>query len=197
MNWIKKLDIEHALWLSQILFFGPLFVCILIKPEVVIFNGGVSNYGNYLSTVFFYTLAFSLNILFLFITSKKLSGLGDVFKNVVVGLKVLCVFESLVLVSTFPRHFNYDFSRIHDYLGISQFIIEFYLALWITSKRIKDSLSWVFFMIQIIGSLIGLLSAIKIVHLLFYGQSIGAFGFGALLVFVMVDIVNKGVSETK
>jgi len=94
-----------------------------------------------------------------------------------------------VLISTFPRHFSWTFSYIHDYLGVALFYIELGLTIWFVSKR-KTALTALFLVIELIGQVIGLFSILKTVQLLLVGQLLASFGFGLFLVIIFPDILR-------
>lgn len=178
---------------SQFLLYAPLLVCALLKPEVTIHEGGISNYGNYLETAPLYILAFAANVGFLFatarlLTSTSLRPLGRVLDS-------LCLVEFLVLASTFPRHFSFTFSYIHDYLGVVQFIIEFVFAVVVVARR-PVPLAWIGLGIEVAGSLGGLLSALKVDHLLFWGQVVGSAGFSVVVCFGFVGLAAGALRAT-
>ncbi|HUC96033.1 MAG TPA: hypothetical protein VMR76_03735, partial [Candidatus Saccharimonadia bacterium] len=102
----------------------------------------------------------------------------------------------LVLISTFPRHFSFTFSDIHDDLGIALFAYEFFISIWFV-LRLKTIQSVSLLILEILGSLIGLLSIIKIIHFLFIGQMIGALGFGLLLVSCLPNIITIDITKNK
>jgi hypothetical protein len=157
---------------------------------VVIKNGGVSNFGNHLSTVTLYVLGFGLNIVFLYLASRSISNLHQQLDGLGRGLLPICALTTLVLISTFPRHFSFTFSDMHDYIGIALFAYEFLFSLWLITK-LHDWLSLTYLMIEAIGAMLGLLSVIKVIHILFIGQVIGSIGFGLLLCFVLPKFLEN------
>jgi hypothetical protein len=182
-------DIKKYLWLSQISLVGFLVICCFITPSVVIANGGVSNFGNHRSTVVFYVLAFSLNIILLYLVAKKFQKLAGANTRLGGLLLILAFLYLLVLISTFPRHISWAYSEIHDYLGILLFVYEFFLSIWLVIK-LGGYKNYLILGLETLGSLIGLLSILKIVHLLFIGQLIGTIGFGLILVVLFPRLIE-------
>ncbi len=86
----------------------------------------------------------------------------------------------LILLSTFPRQYSFAYSRAHDYLGIALFFIEFIFSVWIL-LQLRNYSVLINFVITVSGMFIGLISIIKIVDLLFVGQSVGSIGFALLM----------------
>lgn len=184
MNEIKK-----YLWLSQVLLVGLLIVCCFIIPSVVVRNGGVSNFGNHTSTVVPYTLSFSLSIIFLVLAGYKTQKLNPNLSRIAWMLFVLGFLTLLVLLSTFPRHISFAYSDLHDDLGIALFAYEFFVSVWLVLQK-KSVKTYTFIFIQALGSIVGLLSILKVVHFLFIGQLVGTVGFSLLLVTTLPDVIE-------
>jgi hypothetical protein len=182
-------DIRRYLWLSQISLLGFLAICSLIIPSVAINNGGVSNFGNHSSTVVFYTLSFSLSALFLGLVAIKLIRISRSLRRMASLLLLICLLDLVVLISTFPRHISWTYSVIHDDLGIVLFSYEFVLGVWFVIRR-KHNNTLLIFLIELVGSLIALLTVLKFFHLLFVGQAIAGLGFGLLLVTCFPSMVG-------
>jgi hypothetical protein len=180
--------VTRCLWISQIVLAGLLALCSAIAPSVVSSDGGVSNFGNRLTTVVPYTLSFTLCALFLSLAAVALTKIRPDQQWCALALVGVAVLDLLVLVSTYPRHIDLLYSEIHDDLGIALFMYEFVLSIWL-SLRGWGPQAAVFFSIEVGGSLVGLLSILKVVHLLYYGQIVGGVGFGLLLVRVLPGIL--------
>ena len=169
---------------------GSLLICSLIIPGVLAKEGGVSNFGNHWSTVAIYTLGFALNIGFIYMAGNAVLRINP--KLIYIGrvLKLLSLLTFIVFLSTFPRHFSFTYSNIHDYLGIALYSYEFLISVWLVIKM-PTAAAFSFLLIEATGSIIGLLSVIKVIHWLFVGQVIGAAGFGLLLVLVLPKVVEQ------
>lgn len=185
MNQFRK-----YLYLSQATLFVGLVICTAIMPSIAARNGGVSNYGNYLITFPLYTLAFGLNGLFFYLAAIAIPDAKTQSQFLVRALKVLSVSTFIVLLSTFPRHFSNVYSDIHDDLGIVLYGFYFLLSIWIVVKR-RTHTTLLLLFVETVGSLIGLLSALKLIQLLFVGQMIGAVAFGLLLCVSLPSIVAE------
>jgi hypothetical protein len=90
------------------------------------------------------------------------------------------VLDLLVLLTTFDRKANHVYYLVHDYLGAALFAYEFALSVWIVYKT-KSYATGLFLLVGSIGSLLGLLSLVGPLRLLFAGQMIGGIGFGLVL----------------
>jgi hypothetical protein len=159
-------------------------LCSVISPSVVSTDGGVSNFGNRLATVVPYTFSFSLSALFLCLAAAALTKRHPGRRYYGLALVGIAVLDLLVLVSTYPRHLNLLYSEIHDDLGIALFVYEFVFSIWLLARGPKR-VTAACFALEVGGSFVGLLSILKVVHLLYYGQMVGGIGFGLLLVLVL------------
>lgn len=174
--------------------FAWLLLSSFIVSSVVVKNGGVSNYGNHYSTFIFYSIAFLADIIYLNLAAESVLLLGRRFKYLARYLNILCVLTLLVFVSTFPRRFGAVFTDFHDYISMVLFGYEFILAVWLIFKRTRiDTL--VYALIMFAGSLVGLLSAIHKLHLMFVGQMVGSLGFALLLVFVLPKVITNDLEK--
>jgi hypothetical protein len=176
--------VARCLWISQIVLASLLVLCSVISPSVVSTDGGVSNFGNRLATVVPYTLSFSLCALFLCVSAAALMTTYPTRRRYGLALVGIAVLDLLVLVSTYPRHINLLYSEIHDDLGIALFAYEFVFSIWLL-VRSPGRATVACFALEVGGSLVGLLSILKVVHLLYYGQMLGGIGFGLLLALVL------------
>lgn len=166
--------------MSQAILFITMLLCVLIMPNVAAREGGVSNFGNHASTVSLYSLGFLANIVFLYMAARLIVRYtGQV--GVSVGLKLLSLGTLVVFLSTFPRYLGAIYSDAHDLLGIILYGYYFSISVWVVVTVKRSTLLGTLLVIQTIGSIVGLLSALKIVHALFIGQLVASFAFGGLL----------------
>jgi hypothetical protein len=174
--------------LSQLNLVGWLLLSSVFASSVVFTNGGVSNYGNHYTTAPFYSLAFLAGAIYVYLAAESLMLLDRKFKSLARYLNVLGVLLLLVFVSTFPRRFGVIFSDIHDNVSKILFGYEFLLVLWLLFKRpVRETIGYAF--IMAVGSLIGFLSSIHVLNLMFVGQMVGGIGFALLLVFVLPKVI--------
>lgn len=188
---------KRYLWLSQVNLFGWLFVASALASSVVFRNGGVSNYGNHYNTVLFFSFAFLASAFYIYLAAESLLLLNRKFKNIARILNILCALLLAVFITTFPRRFGDVFSDIHDNVSKVLFAYEFLIALWLVYKRPKTQTIG-YALIMAGGSIIGLLSSMHIVNLMFVGQMVGALGFGLLLVYALPKVIaNEHKKHTK
>lgn len=162
----------------------------MITPSVAIKNGGVSNFGNHIITVVPYTLSFLLEAMFIYLAAEKITKMNEAAINLVRVLRGLSILILIVLISTFPRHFSFTFSDIHDYLGIALFSYQLIFSIWMVANN-ANLRSWAFLLTQISGSVVGLLSITKVIHFLFIGQFVGSLGFALSLCLIFPVILQS------
>ncbi len=181
---------KRYLWLSQLNLFAWLLLSSVLASSVVFTNGGVSNYGNHYSTVIFFSAAFLAGSIYLILAAKTLLKIEDRFRPLAYYLIILSILMLLVYITTFPRRFGMVFSDIHDNISIFMFGYELILALWLIFKRPKlDTLAYM--LIMVAGLIVGLLSSLHVIHLMFVGQMTGALGFALLLVLILPKVLDN------
>lgn len=152
-------------------------------PGVASRQGGVSNFGNHLSTLGLYTLGFLGNIVFLYAAARLIAQRsGRRTSTASTGLRLLSAATLIVFLSTFPRFLGTAYYEAHDILGGVLYGYYFVISVWILLKTerlaaILDALV----LIQAIGSILALLSALKVIHVLFIAQMIASFAFAGVL----------------
>jgi hypothetical protein len=185
---------KNYLLFSQVSLFVCLLVCSIILPSVVVHEGGVSNFGNHISTVGLYTLGFMLNIVFIYLAAGLILKQSNKLRYTARGLQFLCFLTFLVFLSTFPRHYSFTFSYIHDYIGIALFVYELFISIYLVKmQRTYQAFSWI--ALEAVGSMIGLLSILKVIHWLYVGQVVGSLGFGLLVVLVLPEVIEKKLAR--
>ena len=172
--------VKRYLWFSQASLIICLVICYLMLPSVMDNNGGASNFGDGFPTVIPYTLGFALSALLLWAAASKLSEMEQKLRKTPALVATIGVLDLLVLLTTFDRKVNHLYYLVHDYLGVTLFAYEFALSVWIV-YRTKSFATALFLLVGSIGSLIGLLSLVGPLRLLFAGQMIGGIGFGLVL----------------
>ncbi len=183
-------DVKKYLIFSQASLLILLGVCTLIIPSVAEKEGGVSNFGNHISTVLLYSLSFVLEASLIYLAAIKIQKIDKKLAYIAKGLIVLSVLLLVLLISTFPRHISYTFSAIHDYIAIVLYSYQFLIGLWIITKKYNSKLL-VFIIIQMIGSAISLLSILKYIDFLYVGQIVGSVGFSLVLIYGLPDVISK------
>ncbi len=165
---------------AQIAWIAPLALCALLAPKVALSEGGVSNFGNHLVTAPLYVVSFAGNALLLLGVARAAAVALPHARAVALGLRVVAALELVVLATTFVRRFSFTWSLVHDDLGVAQFAAAAVLAVLVVARWPRPS-ALAYLAVQVAGSLVGLFSALRIIHVLFWGQVVGSLGFAALI----------------
>ena len=175
---------------AQVAWIAPLALCALLDPHVALSEGGVSNFGNHVATAPLYVVSFAGNALVLLGAARFVAASLPRAGPITLGLRVVASLEMVVLASTFVRRFSFTWSIVHDDLGVAQFAAAVVLAVAIVARWPRlDALAYL--AAQVAGSLLGLLSALRIVHVLFWGQVIGSLGFALVLGAVLAGALAR------
>jgi hypothetical protein len=175
---------------GQLSLFGFLLVCLLLIPHFLTQHneGGVSNYGLYAKTVIPYSLAFGLcGILTLRAAWLIPKGTAS-YKVVKRSLIALGIMFLVVLVSTYPYKVNDTFNTIHIYAGSLLTLLEMLLGGWFALFLARGIWNIVIFAAQIIGIIIGVMTRLNVIHVLFITEMLTSLAFGALLVRTMARL---------
>ncbi len=168
-----------VLILSQIIFFGGMLACIVIKPAGLGANDGISYYGTYAQTIVPYIFA---------LAGSSLAGLYAVNKFIrasgfnYVKLIMLTIFVLAIGVILTPYDYNRLFSNLHELFGTLTFILQGVLSIRLVFFVLKDRTNMLLILIELIG---GLMSAYYLnpkQGLLIQGQMIFQLGFGLILI---------------
>lgn len=187
-------NFKRYLWLSQINLFFWLLLSSALVSSVVFRNGGFSNYGNHYITVIPFTIAFIANVAYVYLAAEALLLVDRQLKYYARYLNVLCIMVLMVYLTTFPRRFGVIFSDIHDNISMALFGYQLLLVIWLMVLRPKlDTLAYS--LIMIVGTVIGFLSAIHTIHLMFVGQMVGELGFALLLVLVFPKVIHDELKK--
>jgi len=118
--------------LSQVSFLVLIGVCVAIMPHFLFERneGGMSNYGVYVSTVVFYTLAFLLSAGLLLRAAKLLPKERN-YRRLKVVFEVTAYTLLLVLITTYPYQRSNTYANIHTATNIWTTIFEMSAGLWI------------------------------------------------------------------
>lgn len=112
---------------QQICFFGGLFAAILIRPEGLAANGGISYYGIFANTIPFYITCLLGTATFSFlaartVTAPKLHPLR----------RGLLAFSALIaIIALMPYSVSIVFDLSHTVAGIILFLVQISLSIWL------------------------------------------------------------------
>ena len=164
--------------------FAFTILCVLLIPHFLLERneGGVSNYGLYAKTVVPYTLAFGLCGLLTLWSARfipKETASNKAFKTALASLGIILI---AALLSTYPYKINDTFNTIHVDIGIALAFLELGLGAWFSLFLARDIKNIVFFAIQVIGFVLGILTHFGVIHILLVTELLTSLAFGTILV---------------
>ncbi len=160
-----------------------MLLCLILLPHYFFSSnqGGISNYGTEDRTQFIYILGFGTASLFTLIGSYKLSSKTSRIYSLQLALGLLSLIYFVVLLSTFSYKLTSFNKQLHGLAALALFIAMLAGSLWIRFKGYMDSKLKLAFAIFCLGFIIGLLTLVEFVHLLFTSQIICGACFGFML----------------
>lgn len=190
--------LRRYLWLSQASFCVLLTICALVWPRVATSEGGVSNFANRWPTLPLYVLAFALCVFYLARAASVLVRLSPALRLEAAALRLVAALDLLVLASTFPRRIAWSYSVVHDDLGIALFAFEFVVGIWLVRAVPRSRLVEVAFSFaaQLVGEVLALLTVLKLLHLLFWAQTVETVGFAVLLIAAVPAVARRRLDRS-
>lgn len=154
-------------------------LCVLIQPSVVFTSrqGGVSNYGTTIPTLFVFSAGVWVCAVLLLIAAARIKS-----RSLRRLLKILATWYILLAVSTYPYKLNQVFENIHIAVAFGLAFYQLGLIVWLAGLNKFDRFSRLCLGVTVISLFIGVLTIFQIVDQLFTSQIVSAIGFGALLV---------------
>lgn|ERR1039458_3130684 len=176
--------VVRYLFLSQLNLLIFLGICTVIMPGYLFERneGGVSNYGVHNATVVPFTLAFLLSGVFVLLAAYAMPRSAKQLNRLRYALYGLSGLLALNLATTYGYKTSAALNNLHITSVIIIFWFEMAMAAWMVLALLKDRTSAVVLAIQFIGFLMGGLTLIGTLHLLFVTQVITGLAFGILLV---------------
>ena len=173
--------IKKYLLLSQLYLGLSVTICLILLPHFLFSKneGGMSNYGVHLKTVFPYSLG-------LLLTSFYAARAATVIKDKSSALRKLLLSYAavllLVLITTYGYKRNVYLKNSHIAITIVFFWFELLSAIWLSKKFLSDKINIALVGVQFIGLVIGSLTFYGSLHLLFVAQLLTIIPFGIILV---------------
>ena len=170
---------------SQVLLGSGFAVCILLRPEFFFSfdQGGISNYGTLAITVLPYTLSLLACAYFIAKSAQQLPSKSQLHLNTKQILYTVSVFFLLLLLSTYPYQISLLLTHIHQIISVMTTLILLIASAWIFKYIPKDKKKHKYSMlVLLVGAVLGFLTVIDVVRLLFTSQILIAIGFGSLYV---------------
>lgn len=155
--------------------------CVALRPGLVLRanEGGISNFGVHATTVVFYSLALGLPAVFSALAARRLGDTHDRVHQLRTTLLCYSALITLTLVSTYPYRLDAALTDLHDALGIILTVFESLVSVWMCHVLGRFRLVLA---AQLAGLLLGGLTMIGVLHLLFVSEMISGFAYACLLV---------------
>lgn len=171
--------IARLLILSQVSFFGFLAVCILLIPEGLAANRGISFYGAHPADILPLGLGFLTSSYFLLQAARTMPSHTPAERLAIIALRLMTVLIIGVLIT--PYSLGYIVDVIHTIIGAALFILQLAMAIWLLAVIVPDWQTVALLVTQLAGGFISLFSLINILPFLIQGQILFQVAFGLLL----------------
>ncbi len=176
---------------GYICFFALLLVCIILLPQGLLVNHGISYFGDNDNTRIFYILAFAVLGIFMLLGAWSLPGERQL-RPVRWSLFLYALLLYGIAISTYtiyPR-----LGVWHVPFGITLFVLQFALASWLVFAVDNNKINRTLYVVQFVGGVISLLSLLHVTTYLIEGQIIYQLMFGSLLIrsLVRIGATTKG-----
>jgi hypothetical protein len=169
---------------GQICFGLFIAVCVALHPGFVLKwnEGGMSDYGSHLETTLPYTLA----LLGLAEFSRRAASLYRQNDRTTRRLRrVLYAYSAIVfvmLVSTYVYTINLALRDFHFGFGTLLIVFEVTSSVWMFSLFRRFVWDGIFLAMQIIGSVLCLVTIVGTLHVLFFAEMLTGAGFAGLII---------------
>jgi Domain of unknown function (DUF5009) len=167
--------------LGQLGFLFFLIVCVALHPGLVLKanEGGMSNYGVHLKTVFPYTLALLSPALFTQRAAARLHVMSPRQRRFRFLLLTYCVLITLTLLTTYGYTLDTVQKDVHIAVGVLIIVFESGASWWMYRAlgRHRDVL-----VVQLLGLVLAALTFFGALHVLFLSQVVTGGAYAILLV---------------
>ena len=196
---MKHDGLRYAL-LSQILLFAGSLVAVVLRPEFFfsLDQGGVSNYGVIPLTILPYTVALLGCGYYMMRSALSLPADNADLRDGRRVIFVVGVFYILMLLSTYPYQQSLVLTYVHQIISIMLVLIILLAGVWIYQQLLRmKAAQQRDIVVLLIGVVLGFLTVIDAVRVLFTAQIIVAIGFGRLYLHYMSRVHATVTSSSK
>ncbi len=167
---------------SQLLLFAGMLISTVLQPEFFfsLDQGGISNYGVVLSTLPFYTFALLGCGYYMVRSALALPKTDETARD---GRRILMIvgyFFILMLVSTYPYQISLTLTYIHQIISNMTVLMMLLAGVWMYRQLPRGGNHVYYLAALLFGVLLGLITIIDVVRLLFTAQIFVAIGFGGI-----------------
>jgi hypothetical protein len=156
-------------------------VCVVLHPGFVLKanEGGISDYGVHAKTLAPYTLALGLPGVLTYLAARRLPVVSPDARRLRAVLFAYAALITLTLLSTYPYTLNRTLADVHIAVGAVVTVFESGASLWMyrAVRRYATVL-----VAQLVGLVLGGLTIIGVLHVLFASEVISGVAFAYLLV---------------
>ncbi|HUC86873.1 MAG TPA: hypothetical protein VMR75_00905 [Candidatus Saccharimonadales bacterium] len=129
------------------LFFLLLGVCMLLLPQGIKVNEGLSYYGTHSLTVVPYGLAFFALCFGTWRASNILSRGAKQLRFAIFSARLIVILMLGVLLT--PNTVNFTFEQLHVIVGSLVFVVQVILGFWFAVKLRTNFITWVLLLVQL------------------------------------------------
>jgi hypothetical protein len=155
-------------------------VCVAIHPGFVLKanEGGISDYGVHAKTIAPYTVALGLPSVLTYLAARRLVVVSADTRQLRTVLFTYAGLITLTLLSTYPYTLDRTLADVHIAVGAAVTVFESGASLWMyrTVRRYE-----VVFAVQLMGLVLGGLTIVGVLHVLFVSEVISGVAFAYLL----------------
>lgn len=171
--------------IGQICFYLGLLLCILIRPEGLAANDGISYYGIYRSTILPFIIALLGSSVFCIRAGLELSK--DSFKFLRYGLIIIGVLTLGVLLT--PYTLSIFISDLHQDFGAMLFVCQLIISGWVAQKLNYDLRALGLVLIEFLGGLLAYYYLKPANGFLLQSQVLFQIGFSLLAVYSLPKLL--------
>lgn len=168
---------------SQALLASGMIICVVLRPEFFfsLDQGGVSNYGTLPITVFPYSVALLGCAYYMARSAQLLPRHNQRLVDANRIIHIVSMFFLILLFSTYTYQYSLLLTYVHQIISIMAIIILLLAGLWMYRYIPRSGQTPNYYALALmIGVMLGFLTVIDIVRLLFTSQMLVAIGFGGL-----------------
>jgi hypothetical protein len=182
---------------GQICFGLFIAICVALHPGFVLKwnEGGMSDYGSHIGTALPYTLA----LLGLAEFSRRAASLYRQSDRTTRRLRRVLYFYSAIvlvmLVSTYVYTLNFTLRDFHFGFGTILILFEVSSSVWMFLLFRRLVWDGIFLIMQIVGSVLCLITIVGVLHVLFFAEMLTGAGFAGLIIHTS-RCVSSGVASS-
>jgi hypothetical protein len=159
-------------------------VCVALHPGFVLKGneGGLSDYGVHLKTVIPYTFSLALLVLCNLRAASLYSDGDRQTRRLRFLLLSYCSVLGLILLSTYVYTLNGDLKVLHFGFGALLMVVVAVGSIWMYRLRPPSATVRIFLVVQIVGDVLNLATAVGALHVLFLAEVLSNIGFALILI---------------